>query len=199
MKHLLLSIILTLPAIGIVLFAFPLSVHSSADATMHIKRAATSDCISLPCDSSVNIPFDSTGSPCPAGDWGMCGARQVPIQFDNVPPGYAVQIRRVYGDLIGWARGPVPPGANSGMLWGLFNSQVAASPNVEYGSLGCFIYLQGIVGTPRTFDQIIKAGGTLLADNLVISQEAFFLNDTGQPIHMEVTMNLDYQFVPDNQ
>ena len=175
-----------------ILFAF-LAAGTCFAQRMHVKAAG--DCISSACDSSVNIPFDGSGAPCPAGTWGTCGARVVPIQFDGVPAGYSVQILRVYGDLIGWVRGPVPDGTHAGMLWGLMNSQVVDSPNVEYGAEGCFIYLQGIVGSTRAFDQIITAGGVLPADNILVSQEAFFLNDTAQPIHLEATFNLVYRFV----
>lgn len=174
-------------------FGMPVGVMPSTGNAVHVRAASPGGCIVAPCESTVNIPFDSPGSPCPEA-WGTCGARQVAIQFDAVPASYSVKILRVFGDLIGWARGPVPPGAHAGMLWGLYTSQVADSPNVEYGSEGCPIYLQGIVGIPRPFDERIEAGGILPADNLLISQEAFFLNETGQAIHIEATFNLVYQF-----
>lgn len=162
-------------------------------------RLWAGDCISSPCVSTVNIPFDSAGvTDTRPGTWGAAGARQVQIPFKNVPAGYSVQIQRVYGDAVAWVHGKVVPGAHSGLLWGLYTSQVTASPNVEYGSFGCFLYLQGSVGRGDfrgAFDQLIPAGGTLASDNLLISQEAIFDNDTGQSIHMEVTMALVYQFV----
>jgi len=168
----------------------------------HVQTVLGS-CIASPCVSTVNIAFDSAGTPCPTGTWGMCGAVQTPIQFDDVPTGYSVSILRVYGDFIAWVHPETLPtviqaGSHSGLLWGLFNSNVGASPNVEYGSSGCFVYFQGSVSTGDfrgPFDQVIQAGGILPANNLLISQQAIFLNDTGQSIHQEATFALVFQFL----
>jgi hypothetical protein len=184
------------------LFAGPLDgVKPSIDETRHVSTLLGS-CIVSSCVSTVNIAFDTAGTPCPTGTWGMCGAVQTPIQFDDVPTGYSVSILRVYGDFIGWVHPEtlptvIPAGSHSGLLWGLFNSNVAASPNVEYGSSGCFIYFQGSVSTGDfrgPFDQVIQAGGILPSNDLLISQQAIFLNDTGQSIHQEATFALVYQF-----
>lgn len=156
-------------------------------------------CILWACESTVNIAYDAEGAPdSRPGTWGTAAAVQVPIHFDNVPAGYSVQILRVYGDLIGWARGPVKAGTHAGLLWGLFTSQVALSPNVEFGSFGCPIYFQDAVGqgeVNRTFDQTILAGGILPSDDTLTSQQAVFLNDTGQSIHQEATFAIVYQFI----
>jgi hypothetical protein len=160
--------------------------------------ASGGDCVSAPCVSTVNIPFDSVGIPCPQGTWGVCDARRVPIQFDDVPAGYSVAILRVYGDFIAFAHGSVADGSHAGILFGLFNSEVGLSPNVEYGSQGCFLYLQGSVGSGDfrgAYDQVIPAGGILPANNVLISQEAVFLNDTERSIHEETSMALVYRFV----
>jgi hypothetical protein len=156
------------------------------------------NCRASSCLATVNVPFDSQGTACPAGTWGICDSRTVPIQFEAVPQGYAVEIEELYGDVIAWVHGMVPSGMHSGVLWGLTNSAEGLSPNVQYGAQGCLIYLQGAVGQgdlTRPFDQIILAGGLLPADNILTSQEAVFLNDTGASVHMEATFAIAYRFI----
>lgn len=181
------------------LFAGPLDgLKPMVLDTTHVKAPVASDCVSSPCVSTVNLPIDTAGAKdTRPNTWGTAAAVQVPIQFDDVPAGYSVSILRVYGDFIAWAHGKVPEGTHSGLLWGLFNSQTGASQNVEYGSYGCPIYFQGAVGSSeltRPFDQVITAGGILPSNNILISQSAIFLNDTGQSIHLEPTFAIVYQF-----
>lgn len=166
--------------------AKPLQIHSVA-----------SGCIESPCVSTVNIPWTTAGEPDQRpGTWGTAASYEVPIQFSNVPVGYSVKINRVYGDFVAWVRGVVAPGSHAGVLFGLLTSS-GANPNVEYGSNGCFLYLQGAVGSGEFragFDQVIDAGGILPPDNALICQEAIFLDDAGT-VHQEATFALVYSFI----
>jgi hypothetical protein len=147
------------------------------------------------------VPYDTQGTPdTRANTWGYAAAQQIPFQFANVPQGYRVRILRLYGDHVAWVHGPVQPATHSGVLWGIYSSAVhLGSANVPYGDDACFIYHQGAVSTgdfTQYFDNDVHAGGLLQDDNTMILQMAVFENETGSPIHQEITFVLVYDYEP---
>ena len=149
---------------------------------------------------STNAPFDSPGVPdTRPGTWGNAAAYYLPIPFVDVPAGFRVRITRVYGDVIGWPHGQIVPGTFSGILSGLTTTTAPQSPFVGpgLGSAGCFLYLQGQLGTEGTrlaIDIPNITNGLLNADNILMMVEAIFLNETGVSIHMETTLVVEFVY-----
>jgi hypothetical protein len=157
------------------------------------------ECVLSTCSASINIPYDDYGS----ADrrlglvlWGTAGFISTPIHFEQVPPGYRVHITRVRGDFVAMMHGVVVNGTNAGVLWSLQTTSSQGSDTVEYGSTGCFEYIQGFVNAvdlrapfSDSLDQWLDE------DNQLWSKEAVWLNDTGLEIHAEITMIIDYQYV----
>jgi hypothetical protein len=158
------------------------------------------DCVTSVCTFSTNIAFDSKGDPdTRPNTWGKAAYVDTPIPFKNVPVGYRVRIRRVYGDLVAWPRGIILPGSSAGVLAGLLTTSSGASPWISHnlGSSGCFFYIQNAVSqspsrAPFDFNNI--SGGLLDRDNIARLRQAIWLNDTEQTIHMETTMVVEFKF-----
>ncbi len=160
------------------------------------------DCVGRPCVFTSNIAFDDSGLPDDRPTtWGTTAAVRVPFHF-SPPPGYRVAILHVRGDLIGWARGPVPEGTFAGILWGLQNSSSGPATTVDLAAQGCYIYHQGAVGRERErvdFDEDTRDVGLLDPDNVLWSVQALFLNDTGRTIHQEISVLVTFRFVRDGK
>lgn len=158
------------------------------------------ECVVTVCTASINIPYDDAGVQDNRNGivWGTAGFVTTPIQFDHVPPGYVVHITHVRGDLVAMMHGKVPEGTNAGILWSLQTTSSKSSDTVEYGSSGCFEYVQGFVNQNNLrapFNDDTSSEGWLDSDNIVWSKEALWLNDTGLAIHAEVTLVIEYQYV----
>jgi hypothetical protein len=178
------------------IFAFILALPAHSAEPLRVKPS--SECIASPCVSSFNIPFDAIGDlDTRLGTWGTAAAVVTPIQFSNVPAGLSVHVLRAYGDFIAWAHGKVARGTNAGVLWALSSTAVTTSKDVEWAAEGCFLYLQGSVNAANLrapFDQDLSAGGWLSSDNVMLSKEAVWLNDTGLSVHAEATVVIVYEF-----
>jgi hypothetical protein len=166
----------------------------------------STDCITKPCQSVVNVAWDSQGVPDSNPNvWGNAGFVLVNIPFVNVPVGYRVRIIRMFGDYIAWIHGIVQPATHTGILFGFMRTQDLrektglGSLNMSYGSDQCFMYHQGALSTgdfTQYFDHDVSAGGLLQPDNTMLLQIAVFENETGSSVHQEVTSNVVYQFEP---
>lgn len=184
-------------------FALPLA----AQMRMTIKHDATQgDCIASPCSSSINIPFDSQGTPAPSGAgpgyWGTQGSALTSISFEGLPAGFSVQLLRIRWNLMGWIRGLVPASTQAGILWSLQTTaslQAGAVDNVQYGTNGCFLYPQMVFGvnvvSPLQVETDLSKDNIVLPDGVMWSKEAVFLNNTGLHVHIEATWVTVYQFV----
>ena len=158
------------------------------------------DCVARPCVAPTNWAGDLRGTPdTRPTTWGEAGFVTADWQFEGVPAGMRVRVLRVYGDWIAWNRLGAPAAAHAGMLWGLETSAPEApAAHLQNASAGCFLYLQGSVsGTGdfrAPFDVRVAEGGLLEADHVLRQKLAVFLNDTGQPVHMEATMTVVFRF-----
>lgn len=119
-----------------------------------------------------------------------------------VPADYTAQIVRVYGTFQGWPVGAIPAGTNAGILWGILTADPGPSPFVADGlaSSNCPDYGQtqvGSDGSTITFDHQIADG--VLSNGQFIVRLGIFLNDTGMTIHSELTLNVDFRFIKEDQ
>lgn len=130
------------------------------------------------------------------GTWGHADYSTWRIVF-RPPAGHRVRILRAHGDLVSWVRG-APEDTYAGVLFGLQTTAPDGSTRADWAADNCMLYVQDAVtrGRPaRTaFNADVRAGGLLEPDNVLIFKIAAWLNDTGQPIHSEVTATLTYQF-----
>jgi len=128
------------------------------------------------------------------GTWGMAGASTHNYTF-HPPVGYRVRILRVYGNLQGWMRDPGVPGKCAGVLWGL-RSNGDDSSAMDPASGNTMLYIQDATcGAPFRDSVDVKIeNGLLAADNVLRSIVAVFLNETGQPIHIEPSFTVVYRF-----
>lgn len=182
-----------------------LTFASLASAREFITYSAKGkgDC-STSCYSSINIPFDAEGSPAPTdagpGYWGTQGAALTRIAFEDVPEGYQVRLLRVKWNLTAWVHGVAAPGGSAGVLWALQDSESLGpeTSNVQYGTNGCFLYSQMVVGSntvpPIQADTDLSKEGVVFPDGVMWSKEAVWLNDTGKSVHVEATFVVTYQF-----
>jgi hypothetical protein len=149
--------------------------------------------------STINLPADILGElDARPGTWGRAGVRIVPYHFKNVPNGKRVRIIKVEGDLVSWPHGIPVTGTFAGVLWGLTRSSVTEqgdSPELDYASDGCFIYIQdrvGAEGSRAAFERDTYSGGLLDEDHIMVNKIAVWLNETEASIHSEATAVLTY-------
>lgn len=133
--------------------------------------------------------------------WGTAGYSAHRIEF-HPPPGYRTRVMRVYGDFQGWLR--KNPGGNcAGVLWGLSTTQPEGSTRVTPAADNTFAYVQDAVCEHRRFrvpvDYDTHVGGLLGPDNVLISKVAVFMNETGEPVHMEPSLVIVYRFEKENK
>jgi hypothetical protein len=64
------------------------------------------------------------------------------VPFTNVPAGCRVQITRISGDFIAWAKGAVPAGTYAGVLMGACQTGGTGSTRAAYAADGYFLYYQ---------------------------------------------------------
>lgn len=152
-----------------------------------------------PYSVATNHSDDLRGTPDYRQDtWGTAEAAVKRIEF-HPPAGYRTRILRVYGDFQGWVRHN-PSGNCLGVLWGLTTTAKDGSERVTPAADNTFLYVQdSVCGTDkRNFrapvDYDTQAGGLLEQDNVLVSKVAVWLNETGEPVHMEPSFVLVYQF-----
>jgi hypothetical protein len=151
-----------------------------------------------PFSAATNHSDDLLGTPDSRPDtWGTAGYAVRRIEF-HPPAGYRTRILRVYGDFQGWVR-KNPSGNCLGVLWGLATTAPEGSARVTPAADNTFLYIQdSVCGTQRNFrapvDYDTRHGGLLGPDNVLISKTAVWLNETGEPVHMEPSFTIVYQF-----
>jgi hypothetical protein len=151
-----------------------------------------------PFSAATNHADDIIGTPDgrPA-TWGTTGYGVHAIQF-HPPAGYRTRILRVYGDFQGWLR-KNPSGNCVGVLWGLQTTAKEGSERVTPAADNTLTYVQdSICGTDgrkfrADFDYKIAAG-LLEPDNVLNSKVAVWLNETGEPVHMEPSFVVVYRY-----
>lgn len=126
--------------------------------------------------------------------WGRTGYQVWTMEFTNVPAGCRVHISHVSGDLVAWFRNATDKKA--GALYGLQSTAPEGSTHASPAADNCFVYVQSPVGNegariglndPVTFK--------LEADNKLYVKVASWLNETEQPMHLEATLVLTYDYV----
>ena len=151
-----------------------------------------------PFSASTNHSDDILGTPDHRPDtWGTAGYAVHRLEF-HPPKGYRARILRVYGDFQGWVR-KNPSGNCVGVLWGLTTTAPEGSARVTPAADNTFLYVQdSVCGADRTFrapvDYDTRHGGLLGPDNVLLSKVAVWLNETGEPVHMEPSFTIVYQF-----
>jgi hypothetical protein len=148
-----------------------------------------------PFSAATNHADDILGTPdSRQGTWGMAGSYTHNYAF-HPPAGYRVRVLRVYGNFQRWMRDPGLPGKCAGVLWGLRSNGDDSSP-MEPASNNTMLYIQDATcGAPFRDSVDVKIeNGLLAADNVLRSIVAVFLNETGEPIHLEPSFTVVYQF-----
>lgn len=151
-----------------------------------------------PYSAATNHSSDLMGTPDSRPDtWGNAGYAVHKIEF-HPPAGYRVRILRVYGDFQGWVR-KNPSGNCAGVLWGLSTTQPEGSQRVTPAADNTMLYVQdSVCAVERKFrapvDYDTSAGGLLGPDNVLVSKVAVWLNETGEPVHVEPSFTVVYQF-----
>ena len=147
--------------------------------------------------AATNFTVDLLGSPDDRPDtWGTAGSTVKVIKF-KPPAGYRVRILRVYGDLLLWPIGQVPPGRFAGVLFGLQTTAPEGSVRMDWGADNTMLYLQDATsGEVRraAFDHDVSIGGLLQPDNMLFAKMAVWLNNTSLPIHIEPSFVMVYRF-----
>jgi hypothetical protein len=175
----------------------------SAELRPPIVLANPFGCIDHVCSTSSNLTWDALGTPdARPGAWGNNATVIVPYTFMNVPGGYRVEVERMYGDVIAWihATPPVLPlaGSHAGVLFSV-QSTAPDSGGLTNAESNCFIYHQGAVPAEGSltspFDNRTDGGGVLNLDNTMNVKLAVFLNDSGAPVHQELTFIVGYRFI----
>lgn len=155
---------------------------------------------------AANFSADILGTPDTRPDtWGTAGYQAWTIQFKNVPALHRVRIVRVFGDVISYVRDK--SNRTAGTLFGLAttapdgNIGMDSIQRCDFCALNTMLYVQDFVGPHgggglRTFDNVVSAGGLLEPDHKLLVKVAAWLNETGQPIHIEPTINVVYKYEP---
>lgn len=177
--------------------------------------AAPVACTTAPCSFSTNVAWTTKGTPDP-NFWGNSAAVTTAVPFSNVPKGYAVQIVHVSGDQIA-APGPNGTTAANGTVYAkpysicvsapstisyvLFSLTNTTPANQTYSPLeqgAGFIFHQLEVpgtGSRTSFDNDVVPNAILNADNVLNVNQAMFLNTTGCPTHMELSLVITFKYV----
>lgn len=131
------------------------------------------------------------------GTWGVADSTIHLLTF-KPPAGCQVKILRLLGDFVIWPIGAAPAGTHAGGLISISRTGATGSVWADYAADGYFLYYQ--VGTGGGserlhFDDAI-VDGLLGVDNQLDFKMADWLNDTGLPIHMEVTFSsIQFRFI----
>lgn len=128
--------------------------------------------------------------------WGVADSAIHVLMF-KPPVGCRVEILRLTGDFVAWPMGVVPAGTQAGTLISISRTGATGSVWADYAADGYMLYHQ--VGTSGNaarleFDEAV-VDGLLGADNQLDFKMADWLNNTGLPIHMEVTFLVRFRFI----
>jgi len=133
------------------------------------------------------------------GTWGTADAAYHSVTF-NPPRGCRVKIYTVWGDLVAWTRRRST--GKVGVLVGMYRTpEPDENPwaDCDWCDGRVFLYHQLGVGTeqPETliFRRKFRGGVMLGPDHKITLKHAVWLNETGQPVHMETTWTIEYEFV----
>ena len=133
------------------------------------------------------------------GTWGTAGVAWHEIKFAP-PAGCAVKVLSISGDLQAWVRGWSygKAGALVGLDRKLWNGQNPWG-SCTYCSEATPFYRQVAVNgqdpQTTTFDRHYKDGFLVGPDNRLGVKQAVYLNDTGQPVHVEFTWTMEFRWV----
>ncbi len=149
---------------------------------------------------SGNFSDDLAGQPdTRPGTWGTAGVAYHQVAF-HPPAGCAVKILSISGDVVAWIRdysygqAGVLVGIHR-QMWGGKNPWAAC----DYCSEDTPFYRQMAVSEKpetTTFDHAYRAGWLVGPDNTLWFKHAVWLNDTGQPVHLETTWTIEFQWTP---
>jgi len=147
-----------------------------------------------PYSSAANHADDIQGTPdSRQNTWGTAAANTHVFAF-HAPPGYVTRVLRVYGNFQGWIRTPGVAGKCAGVMWGLRSNADDTTP-MDYGSANTMLYIQDATcGSPFRDMVDFKVEGGILPDGVLRSIVAVFLNETGQPVHLEPSFTVVFQF-----
>jgi hypothetical protein len=154
--------------------------------------------LSLWLSGAFNFAYDLYGTKdTRPGTWGTADVATWKITFAP-PPGFRVRILRAHGDLIAWVRG-APEDTYAGVLLGFQTTAPEGSTKADLIADNTMLYIQDTVSRGRPcrapFDVDVSAGGLLEEDNVLVVKIASWLNDTGKPVHAEVSATITYKFV----
>ena len=171
--------------------------------------------------TSVGIP-PAGGSPGPGAPWGTGMFADSPITFLNVPAGMQVQLLRYVGSCAAQftSGGNAPyvpvPGSSAGFLVGLITkaalqpdgsylANTAESPYVDAATDaqdGCPLFLLDAIDYAKPsesiqFDVDLSTNENAILDgaNTLLVREAFYLNNSGLNIHIEVSGTIEFQYI----
>lgn len=146
--------------------------------------------------SSSNFSADIAGEPdSRPSTWGNAGVALWEITF-TPPAGCAVEVQRIFGDLVAWPIGRVEEGKFAGVLLGLQTREPEGSVRGDWLADNTFLYIQDAVSQePRRAPFNYSLSVRLPTDNKLVVKVAVWLNDTGRTIHIEPTFTLGYRFV----
>jgi hypothetical protein len=126
------------------------------------------------------------------GEWGVSAQATHAYKF-HPPAGYRVRLLSIHGDTQGFIRNPSPYCA--GAMWAI-HAEVVTPPQVdEFVDPTLLFWVQDAACRGAAFrDPVDRSINQLLRTPEVISKVATFLNETGQPVHIESSFTLVYQF-----
>ena len=138
-----------------------------------------------------NHSDDLLGTP-KAGEWGVSDQAVHPYRF-SPPSGYRVRVLRIRGDVQGFIRNPTAYCA--GTMWAM-HAQLATPPQVdEFVDPTLLLWVQDATCRGASFrDPVDRPVNQLLKTPELVSKVATFLNETGQPVHIEASFTITYQF-----
>lgn len=143
---------------------------------------------------STNFTYDLLGSrDVRPGTWGYTDVKLKTITF-TPPAGQHTRLLSVRGDIIAWLR---QPACCAGALVSLQTTFPEGSARADWLADNCFFYHQLAIGQTPVNLPFNESLAVDLIDNKLMLKAASFLNETSQPIHLEVTMVFVYEFVPD--
>jgi hypothetical protein len=134
--------------------------------------------VNFSCD--LQGPIDTRPS-----TWGTADYCIKEINFNH-----PVEVVSVRGDLVGWTRKQSE--GMAGALVSLQDTSPEGSIHADWLQDSCFLYYQMPINRSGrlTFNDKI---GRILKDGKLIVKMASFLNETAQPVHLEVTLVVEYR------
>lgn len=155
--------------------------------------------------ASGNFSADIAGQPdSRPGTWGTAGAELWAIEF-HPPEGCAIEIHSISGDIVSWVRWSnsaswAPAKDKFGVLYGFqFHRENRGGGEIcDLCDVGTILYGQAGANSrdvsSRVFRQSYRSPVRLPEDRLWVKAAAW-LNDTDQPVHLEITWTIEFQFV----